>query len=63
MPFSITYHRPTNANAILPGIFQTSDPQQVDWVTPTGWDANAARRSFEVQHPGVTVLRCDEITQ
>ena len=64
MPFLITYHRSlANANAILPGIFQTSDPQQVDWITPAGWDADAARRAFEAQHPGATVLRCDEITQ
>jgi len=62
MPFSITYHRPTNANTILPGIFQTSDPQQIDWITPSGWSASDAKSAFETQFPGVTVLRCDEIT-
>jgi hypothetical protein len=64
MPFSITYQRPTNVYAkSFTGIFQTSDPQQTDWITPTGWDANAAKRAFEAQHPGCSVLRCDEITQ
>ena len=62
MAFSIVYHRPNiHAVAILPGIFQTNDPQQTDWVTPEGWSASDARLAFEARHPGCTVLRCDEI--
>jgi hypothetical protein len=63
MPFSIIYNRPTNANAILLGIFQTNEPQHTEWITPEGWDVHQARASFEARHPGSTVLRCDEITQ
>jgi len=62
MAFSITFCRPSHANAILPGVFQTSDPQHIEWITPSGWSATAAKSAFETQFPGVTVLRCDEIT-
>lgn len=63
MPFSITYHRSSHENDISSGTFKPSQLRQTDWITPSGWDANAARRAFEAQHPGATVLRCDEITQ
>ena len=61
MTFSITYHPPTRANSILPSIFQSSDPQHTEWITPDGWDAHQARASFEARHPGSTVLHCDDI--
>ena len=62
MAFSITYHhQPSHANAILPGIFQINEPQHTEWITPEGWDAHQARASFEAQHPGCTILRCDDI--
>jgi hypothetical protein len=61
MTFSITYHSPTRANTILPGIFQANDPQQTDWITPEGWSARDAKEAFEARHPGCTVLRCDDI--
>lgn len=61
MAFSITYHRPTHANAILPGILQTNEPQHTEWITPEGWSARDAKEAFEARHPGCTVLRCDDI--
>ena len=61
MAFSITYHQATHANAILPGSFQTNEPQHTEWITPEGWDASRARASFEAQNPRCTVLRCDDI--
>lgn len=61
MAFSITYHRPSHANAILPGIFQANDPEQTDWITPEGWSAYDAKAAFEARHPGAVVLRCDDI--
>jgi hypothetical protein len=61
--FSITYHRPNpHASAILPGIFQTSDPHITEWVTPGNWSSDDARKSFEARHPGCVVLRCDQIS-
>jgi hypothetical protein len=62
MAFSITYHRPSHANALLPGIFQANDPEQTEWITPEGWNAYDAKESFEARHPGCTVLRCDDIS-
>jgi len=61
MTFSITYHPPTRANFILPGIFQSSQPQQIDWITPEGYSTHDAKQAFEAQHPGAVVLRCDAI--
>jgi hypothetical protein len=61
MAFSITYHPPTRANAILPSIFQASEPQQTDWITPEGWSPHDAKEAFEARHPGCTVLCCDDI--
>jgi hypothetical protein len=61
MNFSITYHRSTRANSILPGIFQSSDTNHTEWVTPDGWSAHDAKRAFEARHPGAVVLRCDPI--
>jgi hypothetical protein len=61
MTFSITYHSPTRANIILPGIFQANDPQRTDWITPEGWSAHDAKEAFEARHPGCIVLRCDDI--
>ena len=61
MAFLITYHPPTRANSILPGIFQSNKPQQIDWITPEGWSSHDAKRAFEAQHPGAVVLRCDAI--
>jgi hypothetical protein len=61
MAFSITYHPPTRANSILPSIFQSSDPQHTEWITPEGWSARDAKEAFEARHPGCTVLRCDDI--
>jgi hypothetical protein len=61
MAFSITYHPSTRANAILPGIFQANDPQQIDWITPEGYSAHDAKQAFEAQHPGAVVIRCDAI--
>jgi hypothetical protein len=60
--FSITYHPPTRANSILPSIFQSSQPQHTEWVTPDGWSARDAKQAFEAQHPGAVVLRCDHIS-
>jgi len=61
MTFSITYHRSTRANTILPSIFQNSKTQHTEWVTPDGWNARDAKQAFEAQHPGAVVLRCDAI--
>ena len=61
MTFSITYHPPTRANSILPGIFQSNEPQQTEWVTPAGWSTHDAKQAFEARHPGAVVLRCDVI--
>jgi hypothetical protein len=62
MAFSITYHHPTRANSILPGIAQLNDPQQTDWITPEGWSPRDAKEAFEARHPGCVVLRCDDIS-
>ena len=61
MTFSITYHRPTRANSILPSIFQSSDTRHTEWITPDGWSAHKAKQDFEARHPGAVVLRCDAI--
>ena len=61
MAFSITYHTSTRANTILPGIFQTNDPQQIEWITPESWSARDAKEAFEARHPGAVVIRCDNI--
>jgi hypothetical protein len=61
MAFTITYHRPTHATSILPGIFQTNEPQQTEWITPAGWTRRDATAAFEARHPGCTVIRCDDI--
>ena len=61
MTFSITYHSPTRANSILPSIFQSSDPQHTEWITPEGWSPRDAKEAFEARHPGCVVLRCDDI--
>ncbi len=61
MAFSITYHPSTRANSILPSIFQSSDPQHIEWITPEGWSPRDAKEAFEARHPGSVVLRCDDI--
>jgi hypothetical protein len=58
MTFSITYHRSTRANSILPSIFQSSKTQHIEWVTPDGWNTHDAKQAFEAQNPGAVVLRC-----
>lgn len=62
MAFCITYHRSApHGITILPGIFQSDDPQQTEWITPQGWSVQEAKAAFEARHPGCVVLRCDDI--
>jgi len=61
MVFLLTYHNPTSANFILPGIFQAGDSLHTEWITPDGWNAHDAKQAFEARYPGAAVLRCEAI--
>jgi hypothetical protein len=58
MAYLITYH-PCRHDHLT----TSQPPSQTEWITPKGWSAERAKTTFELRHPGVTVLRCDPIPQ
>jgi hypothetical protein len=56
MAYLITYH-PDSRDPLT----TSQPPIQTEWITPKGWSAERAKTTFELRHPGVTVLRCDPI--
>jgi hypothetical protein len=56
MVYLITYHSCRHDH-----LTTNQPPSQMEWITPKGWSAEQSKTTFELRHPGATVLRCDPI--
>lgn len=55
-------HKPRHHAGFPPSPAIKSDATETtEWITPSGWTAEEAEKSFRKQHPGVEIISCKRV--